>query len=67
MIAQASVYGKCIAAGYNNVYKDKCLNEFLRLKECYLVSIPLKWFPIRCDNNHEEGRRKAQMTFNNHL
>jgi hypothetical protein len=24
---------------YNHVYKDKCLTEFLRLKECYLVSL----------------------------
>lgn len=23
---------------YNAVYKDKCLMEFLRLKDCYLVS-----------------------------
>ncbi len=34
---QASVYGKCIVADYNNVHKDKCISEFLRLKECYLV------------------------------
>lgn len=35
---QASTYGKCIVADYNAVYKDKCLTEFLRLKDCYLVS-----------------------------
>lgn len=35
---QASTYGKCIVADYNTVYKDKCLTEFLRLKDCYLVS-----------------------------
>jgi hypothetical protein len=35
---QAAVYGKCIVADYNSVHQDKCLNEFLRLKDCYLVS-----------------------------
>lgn len=35
---QASVYGKCIAKDYNAVYKDKCLAEFLKLKDCYLVN-----------------------------
>ncbi len=34
---QASVYGKCIAADYNGVYKDKCMTEFLKLKDCYTV------------------------------
>jgi len=33
---EGSVYGKCIFADYNNVYKDKCAAEFLKLKECYL-------------------------------
>ncbi|OCK81193.1 hypothetical protein K432DRAFT_404037 [Lepidopterella palustris CBS 459.81] len=36
--AEGSVYGKCIVADYNNVHKDKCLAEFLRLKECYLAA-----------------------------
>jgi len=35
---QGSVYGACIMADYNNVYKDKCATEFMKLKECYLVS-----------------------------
>jgi hypothetical protein len=35
---QSSVYGKCIFADYNNVRKDMCVNEFMKLKECYLVS-----------------------------
>jgi NADH dehydrogenase [ubiquinone] 1 alpha subcomplex assembly factor 8 len=35
--SQASVYGKCIVADFNHVHKDKCLKEFLRLKECFLV------------------------------
>lgn len=35
---QAAVYGKCIVADYNSVHKDKCANEFMKLKDCYLVS-----------------------------
>ena len=34
---EASIYGKCIVADYNNVRKDMCLNEFMRLKDCYIV------------------------------
>jgi hypothetical protein len=37
---QGAVYGKCIVADYNNVYKDKCKTEFMKLKDCYLVSDP---------------------------
>lgn len=35
---QAAVYGKCIVEDYNSVHKDKCAKEFLKLKDCYLVS-----------------------------
>ncbi|KAF2197269.1 hypothetical protein GQ43DRAFT_475593 [Delitschia confertaspora ATCC 74209] len=35
---EGSAYGKCIVADYNNVYKDKCLTEFLKLKECYIAA-----------------------------
>jgi NADH dehydrogenase [ubiquinone] 1 alpha subcomplex assembly factor 8 len=35
--SQASVYGKCIVVDFNHVHKDKCLKEFLQLKECFLV------------------------------
>ncbi len=38
--AEASVYGRCIVADYNAVHKDKCLAEFTRLKDCYLVRRP---------------------------
>ena len=31
------MYGKCIVADYNHVHKDKCLTEFMKLKECYNV------------------------------
>ena len=37
-LIQSVVYGKCIFADYNNVHKDKCKTEFMRLKDCYLVS-----------------------------
>jgi len=39
-ILQSAVYGKCIFADYNNVRKDMCVNEFMKLKECYLVMSP---------------------------
>ncbi|TVY84530.1 hypothetical protein LSUE1_G000614 [Lachnellula suecica] len=35
--AESSAYGKCIVVDYNSVHKDKCLTEFLRLKNCYVV------------------------------
>jgi hypothetical protein len=34
---QAVEYGKCVVADYNSVHKDKCVKEFLKLKDCYLV------------------------------
>jgi len=39
VVAQASAYGKCVFRDYNNVFKDKCLAEFLRLKECVVVGV----------------------------
>lgn len=38
-LTQSAEYGKCIVADYNNVYKDKCMTEFMRLKDCYVVRI----------------------------
>lgn len=35
--AEATAYGQCIVADYNAVYKDKCVAEFLRLKQCFLA------------------------------
>ena len=35
---QSIEYGKCISADYNNIYKDKCSKEFLKLQQCYTVS-----------------------------
>ncbi|KAF2811533.1 uncharacterized protein BDZ99DRAFT_384926 [Mytilinidion resinicola] len=35
---EGAAYGKCIVADYNNVTKDKCLTEFMKLKDCYLVT-----------------------------
>lgn len=37
---QGAAYGKCVAAEYQNVRKDMCAQEFMRLKNCYLVSRP---------------------------
>ncbi|KAF0316635.1 hypothetical protein GQ607_016107 [Colletotrichum asianum] len=34
---ETTLYGKCIVADYNSVHKDKCVKEFLRLKDCYIV------------------------------
>ena len=42
---KAAVYGQCIVADYNAVHKDKCAAEFARLKDCYLVGLPI-FFPI---------------------
>ncbi|EHK45497.1 uncharacterized protein TrAtP1_013335 [Trichoderma atroviride] len=39
---EATAYGKCIVADYNDVTKDKCAREFLRLKDCYLV----RYYPV---------------------
>lgn len=39
---QSAVYGKCIFADYNNVHKDMCAKEFMKLKECYLVSLSVQ-------------------------
>lgn len=43
-----SAYGRCVVADYNNIHKDKCLEEFLKLRECVRggrVSsfIPVDW------------------------
>ncbi|KAL7785141.1 hypothetical protein V8C37DRAFT_394677 [Trichoderma ceciliae] len=36
---EASAYGKCIMVDYNDITKDKCAREFLRLKDCYLAAV----------------------------
>jgi len=41
-VMQSAVYGKCIFADYNNVHKDMCAKEFMKLKECYLVSLSVQ-------------------------
>ncbi|EON67536.1 hypothetical protein W97_06904 [Coniosporium apollinis CBS 100218] len=38
LASASAVYGKCIAADFNNVQKDKCMTEFLKLKECYMAA-----------------------------
>ncbi|KAL1836400.1 hypothetical protein VTJ49DRAFT_5181 [Mycothermus thermophilus] len=34
----AAEYGRCIMADYNFVHKDKCVKEFMKLKDCYLAA-----------------------------
>lgn len=48
-VMQSAVYGKCIFADYNNVHKDMCAKEFMKLKECYLVSVAYSRRKIRTD------------------
>ncbi|KAF2458762.1 hypothetical protein BDY21DRAFT_370934 [Lineolata rhizophorae] len=36
---ESAAYGKCVLADYNNMSKDKCLAEFLRLKECFTAAM----------------------------
>lgn len=36
---ESTAYGKCILADYKNVRKDMCAQEFMRLKDCYVVSL----------------------------
>lgn len=38
---QAAAYGKCVVADYHSIHKDMCAKEFMKLKECFLVSYPL--------------------------
>jgi len=38
VLIQSSTYGKCVLANYQSTHKDMCATEFLRLKDCYLVS-----------------------------
>lgn len=40
--AEGAVFGRCIAADFNGVYKDKCLAEFLKLKDCYTAAAKQK-------------------------
>ncbi|KAJ5224894.1 uncharacterized protein N7469_008397, partial [Penicillium citrinum] len=35
---QAAAYGKCVVADYNSVHKDMCAKEFMKLKDCVMVS-----------------------------
>jgi hypothetical protein len=37
-------------ADYNDVTKDKCAREFLRLKDCYLVNHPTPSFYTQITN-----------------
>ena len=46
MYLQAVAYGKCIVADYQSVHQDMCAREFMRLKECYLVSFSFRRYFI---------------------
>ena len=35
---ESAAYGRCIVADYNNISKDSCLSDFIKLKNCYIVS-----------------------------
>ncbi|KAF1349535.1 hypothetical protein BDV97DRAFT_421378 [Delphinella strobiligena] len=35
---EGAIYGKCVAAEYQNVRKDGCAQEFMKLKNCYLAA-----------------------------
>lgn len=37
--AQASIYGKCIAANYQGVTKDMCQKEFQAFKQCVQLAV----------------------------
>ncbi|PHH51489.1 hypothetical protein CFIMG_000218RA [Ceratocystis fimbriata CBS 114723] len=39
---EATIYGKCIVADYNSVHKNKCAEEFLRLKNCFMIAMKSK-------------------------
>ena len=48
---EASAYGKCILKDYQSVHQDMCAREFMRLKDCYLVSkssFVLRWDSESC-------------------
>ncbi|KAF2744881.1 hypothetical protein M011DRAFT_407876 [Sporormia fimetaria CBS 119925] len=36
---EGTAYGKCILADYNNVHLEKCGAEFMKLRECFMVSL----------------------------
>ncbi|KAF1994681.1 hypothetical protein P154DRAFT_447057, partial [Amniculicola lignicola CBS 123094] len=58
--SQGSEYGKCIMADYNNVYKDKCLSQFVKLKECYLVSVLGSFVPFFLCSRHAQAAYKKR-------
>jgi len=54
------VYGKCVAANYQNASKDMCAKEFMMLKDCYLVCIGLfgrdaRWLTKCVESGWQEG------------
>lgn len=56
---QGAVYGKCVAANYQNAKKDMCAREFLALKDCYLVSVNCMLLEHRTDSIAESRKQKV--------
>lgn len=54
-LVQGAVYGKCIAANYQNAHRDMCAKEFMLLKDCYLVRDSLSNRLISADSRLEGG------------
>lgn len=53
------MYGKCIAANYQNVSKDMCVKEFMALKDCYLVNLLLHIGRIILIHGLESGGKES--------
>ncbi|KAI7884334.1 hypothetical protein K492DRAFT_174244 [Lichtheimia hyalospora FSU 10163] len=41
--SQATMYGKCITARYQDVHKDMCVKEFEAFRSCVQRTIKKKW------------------------
>ena len=52
------MYGKCVAANYQNVSKDMCVKEFMVLKNCYLVKYLNALLCVFVADYHEESSRQ---------
>ncbi|KAI9320074.1 hypothetical protein BX666DRAFT_1918998 [Dichotomocladium elegans] len=41
--AEATMYGRCIAAKYQDAHKDMCAKEFDAFKQCVQRAVKRKW------------------------
>lgn len=53
------MYGKCVAANYQNAKKDMCAKEFMVLKNCYLVCTDALSSKISLTMTAESSRQKV--------